>query len=134
MEDNAESQSTPFLATNNDTDITSAESTDRLRNLATPTFSSNLDLRFLPRQNISEMERKAYVQRISEVNPSELPTKVLERPRKTAFYWVKGHNMMHGFLQTLVVLSLIIVPILLVQLYVYPSIQNEGNLPFYDCA
>jgi hypothetical protein len=120
-EDNPACRSISSTATDDSTDSTSRT-------------SPNLDLKSSPTNGISKPEKTPLIERAVNANAFLLRTKVFKRPRRTEFYWVEGYNMLHGVSQGLVVLSLIIVPILLVELRVYPAVQFMGNLPYYDCT
>jgi len=84
--------------------------------------------------NISETGKTPLIEKVHDIKASALPTKVFKRPPKAPFYSVKGDTILQKVLQVIVVLSLILVPILLVKLFVYPIVQSVGNLPYYDCT
>jgi hypothetical protein len=72
-------------------------------------------------------EKKPFIEKVVDAKASTLPAKVFERPRKRA-------NKIRIAWQSIILFPFIFVPIVLVEVCVYPVIQYVGNLPLYDCT
>jgi hypothetical protein len=99
-----------------------------------PQPSSNRRLISASTTSISGSGRVPLIENDLKLQVSPLPPKVFDKARKARFYSARGDTALRRVLQNLIVFSIMLAPLLLVKLLVYPAIQSVGNLPYYDCT